>query len=215
MASLRLAAAVLLVVVPPVLGLAQTAGPGTGGSRFHLRGRPLPECHSFLITEVGAHYLFNEKGSYSGKRSALLTYDGGYMHNIGTRHAAGLVIHLGADDRREDLGLGLRYRRWLRGNRSLNLTGGLGLAGASDAGGTADLSGVTVWGEAGISFSDYATVTLRVQDWRSSSIEFLPTSIRRGDETTVHLGCKVGGLPGAVLLGITGLFGGPPGLSAD
>ncbi len=192
------ALAVLAAIVPMAAARAGAPEEAEPRPRFSLRGKPLPECSSFLITEFGLYYLVNRNGSLSERRDTFATFDLGYMRNIDRANAAGVVLHLGGDNRRTGLGAGVRYRRWLGRRTSLNVTLGGDIVGVSDESGTGDLAGFSAWGEVGLTVDDMASLVLRAQDWNARRMDYRVFPAQdEGSDMTSHLGLKVGG-PGGI-----------------
>ena len=145
------------------------------------------------------HHLMNESGSLSGSRHAFGTLDLGIMKNLNRVHAAGILLHIGADDRRTGVGAGLRYRRWLSHDQALNLTLGVDVSGVTNEAGNGDIAGLAPWAELGLSMGDYFSVSLRAEDWGARRSDYPPVvGASRGSDTTWHLGGKLGG-PGGLL----------------
>ncbi len=181
-----------------LLASAATAGDhdSTRVGRFFWRGRPLPECRSFLITEFGAHYLLNRDAQPYRQRGLFLTVDLGYMKNRNERSAIGGLVHLGAGGDWVGFGPGVRYRRWLAQDIASDLTVGVDVLGSVDPGG--GFGAAAPWAEIGISTADIFTFTLRGQHW-TGTIEpmRLDGTLAPKGVTTWHLGVKGGSYLGA------------------
>lgn len=89
------------------------------------RGRPLPHCESFMITEF--HYGKPAFGSRSG--DAYVSGELGGMVNTGPRTAWGGAVVKSFGAERSYLGVRPRYRRWLTDETSLDLSLGILLSG--------------------------------------------------------------------------------------
>jgi hypothetical protein len=98
---------------------AQVASPpATGAANFPLfkPGRPLPECASFMITELGLGRMTRSGAEQSSR--FVLTGDVGYMRNISPLSAVGASLHAATTNGGSSLGVKFRYRRWLKGAQS-------------------------------------------------------------------------------------------------
>ncbi|HEU4723916.1 MAG TPA: hypothetical protein VFU59_01330 [Candidatus Eisenbacteria bacterium] len=195
--ALLLGAALVALVAIAMPDRAAAAGAdSTHAPRFFWRGRPLPECKSFLITEVGAHYLLNlEKIPYR-QREIFITADLGYMRNRNPREAIGGLIHFGGGGDFTGLGPGVRYRRWLADEIAADFTVGLDVIGSAEPG---DGFGAPApWAEVGISAADIVGVTLRGQRWTRSDVPtYFDGSTGSKGVTTWHIGAKGGSYLGA------------------
>ena len=108
-----LASVVLLAsMVPALVGAEPTASTGASHA-LCWRGHPLPECRSFLVTEVGLSYPMNKTATNG--RGAVIAGDLGWMRNISDRAAVGGTAHarIGIGDDYARAGVRARYRRWL------------------------------------------------------------------------------------------------------
>src|SRR5207249_1771837 len=128
-----LATVVLLTELPAVASA--RAPDSTDAPGFSWRGRPLPECSSFLITELGIHYLLNPGPTGEREQLYFVTEDLGYMRNLNERSALGGLLHLGGNSDRKALGPAVRYRRWLHKAAAADVTVGLDVAGLFNSGG--------------------------------------------------------------------------------
>jgi hypothetical protein len=91
------------------------------------RGRPLPECRSFWITESAALYQLDNRSA--GKWHSKLYYlvNLGWMVNRNDGYAFGGLTSLGFNDLTNDwrLHLGVRLRRWVAGETAVDITAGI------------------------------------------------------------------------------------------
>ena len=88
------------------------------------RGRPVPECRTFWITEVGLGYRIshpdvNERG--------WPTSEIGLMYNLNEHYAIGATSYASYDAKFEEFrgGAKLRARRWFNRDLSVDVSGGL------------------------------------------------------------------------------------------
>jgi hypothetical protein len=191
--------------------------PRSGGAltaaRLFYRGRPLPECSSFLITEFGAHYLINRDANPWQDRHVFFTFDLGYMRNRNERSALGGLLHVGTGAGRTGFGPAVRYRRWLSNGLSnpnsptsaADLTVGLDVLGSVNSGG--ELGAPAPWVEAGVSVEDILALSFRGERWASTIEPLVAPDWSRGSKsvTTWHVGvkgCSYLGAAGTVVIGV-------------
>ena len=86
------------------------------------RGKPLPECRSFFVTEAGLSIRLD---SHSQSESRSLTFEVGYMVNRGTSSALGATVFLRGVDPVSGIGVRPRYRYWLTKESSLDISPGI------------------------------------------------------------------------------------------
>jgi hypothetical protein len=97
------------------------------------RGHPFPETRSFLITELSMMYRL-DRYPYRAAGSRLdLTFDLGWMKNVGTRQAIGFSGYAMPSDQTTRLGIRARYRRWLSRGVSVDVSPGVILGGEDGA----------------------------------------------------------------------------------
>lgn len=104
---------VLLFILPYVAWAQDASDP----SSLCFRGRPLPECKSFLITEAEVGYRLIDPEGHDDFDGLVLGLDIGWMRNLTSDYAVGLT--LGANNRH--ITLGPRYRRWLTQKAALDV----------------------------------------------------------------------------------------------
>lgn len=81
--------------------------------KFCFRGKPKPDCCSFLIFETGWMFNLTSAGDPQGKDGLLFTADLGVMFNRQSSNAWGGSFHIAENDDGTRFGLGPRYRKWL------------------------------------------------------------------------------------------------------
>ncbi len=181
-ANLRTSSARTLVLSAGlVAGVLVSAAPLQ--AQFCFRGRPLPRCNSFLITDVGVSLPV-----IGGKGADHFTAELGLMVNMNERFALGgsALYRFGGGQK---IGLKARVHLWLTQSIALEVAPGMLLGGDIQ-----DHSGFT--GHVGVSFRDVVGVTMQ--------LEVLDQGLDR-EETTLYLGGKLGSEWG-VGLAIVGCF---------
>lgn len=141
MKGIGLAALSLLAAVP-LGGGASAQQPDSGRTAVNpglcWRGRPLPKCRSFWLTEVSAeyafastttHYRFNS-GSFVNEFdqrdiSSRLLWTVGPMFNTGPSRALGATVSAGPADQGLRLAIEARRRWWLAGSNAADVSAGL------------------------------------------------------------------------------------------
>jgi hypothetical protein len=163
------------------------------------RGRPSAACRYFLITEFGLGGNLStpaDPARADHVSTEMLIYDLGFMTNIGGGSAIGATISFKAMYETR-LGFFGRYRRWLGGEWSLDLSPGIILIGSSNDG-------------------DYALeypaaggrVTIGYGDWIGAGIGMELVRVRDGDtEIDWYADAHLGYYPGAVLAVLVTVLG--------
>ena len=177
---------------------ALATSPGYAGP-FCFRGRPLPDCGSFLLTEVTyAKRLNNSSGD--GTHSA--TGEFGWMRNRSERWALGAAAFIGIRGHYSTevrVGPEVRLRRWLADGRSLDISSGMLVGGGSTG------TRIGGFGQLSYNMGDRFHLTSR---WEYARFPGYPPETPFGWYLGAGLGSKtaliVGGSVG-VLLALTGL----------
>lgn len=122
-----LAMGTLLVLVPRA----------TWSKDLYFRGRPLPECRTFFLTEFGFRMQLAGTHLYSGEEtpSYLTQWEFGLMKNMNPKYALGgtLFAMLTEDAAEFHFGFAPRLRRWLNPNFSLDFSPGVVFASTNHA----------------------------------------------------------------------------------
>ena len=94
------------------------------------RGRPKPDCSTFVLTNFGTYLVLGR--ARSGNTPLRAVVDWGLMFNVSARDAVGASVFLSGD--RDGFGIGpaLRYRRWIGDAQSIELAVGAPLASGGD-----------------------------------------------------------------------------------
>jgi hypothetical protein len=191
--------------------VAAMLAPGTSlfaGPSLH--ARPLPEGHSFFVTNFGYDYrvtkplttsytyLAYDSSTYtsysqpSGRH--MISSEIGIMHNLNPKYAVGFSNYLTWDiDNSLHGGLSLRGRRWLNQERSVDLTAGALLWGTNSE--EFDYPGFV--GTASMNFNDWENVKLTVTAQPVRVYAGLSNPPQQ-TEIGAFLGYQIGGKPGFV-----------------
>ncbi len=153
-------------------------------SRTHdcYRGRPLPPCRSFWITEFGLLGRLNALPEPRTTVDPFFRWEVGGMQNRNERTAFGATIVIEADDLGSRYGITPRYRRWLAPSLALDLSAGVLVAGSDDFRFPGFVGQVAVLG------GDYVGAALQVETFRHFG--------RR--DVGVYGGLKFGSVPGVI-----------------
>src|SRR2546430_13040187 len=153
-------------------------------SRAHdcYRGRPLPPCRSFWITEFGLLGRLNALPEPRTTLDPFFRWEVGGMQNRNERSAFGATIVVEADDLRSRYGVTPRYRRWLAPGLALDLSAGVLVAGSDDFQFPGFVGQVAVLG------GDYVGAALQVETFCHFG--------RR--DVGVYGGLKFGSVPGVI-----------------
>jgi len=87
---------------------------------FCFRGKPRPKCGSFLIVETG--YLSRLTESDQTNYENMITSDFGLMFNCSRNSSVGGTFSFTTDGDGTDIGIGVRYRRWLSRRLALDFS---------------------------------------------------------------------------------------------
>jgi len=118
----RIIVTIILLSLITGVSIANAQEQGNKLCSFHFRGKPRPECCSFLIFESGLLFGAAVSGEPPDKASFLITADLGLMFNRKNSSALGGSIHLVGDDNGTRFGIGPRYRKWLTRKTALDLS---------------------------------------------------------------------------------------------
>ncbi len=135
-------------------GMLLAPQPGATQTEPHecYRGRPLPICSSFWITE------FALMGPFPYGR--VMRWQVGGMSNHGARNAIGATLVLGLDDVGTSYGLTPRYRRWLSPGVALDVSAGVLLRGCDG------LRVPSFVAQTGVTTGDYVGAVIQVETLR-------------------------------------------------
>jgi hypothetical protein len=171
-----LATALLLSLASPARAQQVVPAPQASTS-VCFRGRPLPRCRAFWLTEFGV-------SPFDG----AVAWELGGMRNVGPRSAVGGALYLRVDGG-SAYGVKPRFRRWLSPVVALDVAPGfIILAGDGNSPGFA--------GHVGLSFRDWLALTLQA--------ETVPPDFPAGRRIKWSGGGRLGGGLGAIT-GIAGL----------
>jgi len=167
------------------------------------RGHPYPESRSFLITELGVMYRLDRYPYSRFPSRTALTFDLGWMKNVGTRHAVGFSGYAMPADQTTRLGIRGRYRRWLSPSLSVDVSPGV-ILGGEDGGTNYDppgaVLGVTL--NAGDLFAVMIDTEL-ARSWEFASEDAPFTTRITHTDVTWRAGAKIGsglGFVGSLVL---------------
>jgi hypothetical protein len=123
----------LFVLCTAIVPLVAAAQPAPDTARACFAGRPLPECTTFWITEVGYYHRAFGGGSiqpvppdFPGRLDLdnHFSWELGRMSNRSLRSAVGGTILIGGGGSGLRFGVKARYRRWLSERSALDLSAG-------------------------------------------------------------------------------------------
>src|SRR5690349_16255198 len=156
------------------------------------RGGPKPRCDVFWLTEFGAAAPIASSNPAGTSRGALFTWELGGMVNHGTRHAFGVAafgqaILWGSGQTGQGAAAGLRprLRFWTGGTTSVDIAPGVVILGSGAPGFS---------GHAGVSFADYAGLTMHVLALRPD-----PSDVDRSTRVAVFAGGRLASVPGTIV----------------
>lgn len=169
----RIAALVLVLTVTPLESL-------LGQSCW--RGRPLPDCRSFWITENGPRLGSQEAFGVFGTVTAF-----GHMRSQSDRRAIGGTLQFtsGSDQGTYRLAIMPRYRRWI--SRAVSADVGVGVALLGEGESAFGFKGVSVL--AALDYADIVAITADLETRHGTS---------QGTQTAATLGVRFGSYLGPV-----------------
>lgn len=149
--------------------------------QMRFRGKPLPECRSFWITEMGVAI---GKADF---HNTYITWEVGHMVNVSPRFALGGTILTAFDTEDVRVGIKARVRRWLGPRMSVELSPGVILY---DHRYLSEPPGWTV--HVGLNYGDWIALTGQVEKVK-------------GLEAGRYVGFKVGSYPALVGFGLSAI----------
>lgn len=102
--------------------------PGALEGQVCFRGHPSGRCDGFVVLEFTSGAQLNQQPGLQtiGSSGPLyISWEAGYLHNIGAQSALGAAVRLAADDDGHRVAGVLRYRQWLGPSWSLDLSPGV------------------------------------------------------------------------------------------
>lgn len=157
--------------IAAVVLLVSLAAPLRAQHAVCFRGRPLPQCRAFWLTEFG---LSLPDGPFG--------WELGGMRNVGTRSAVGGTLYLRVDGGTA-YGVKPRFRRWLSPVVALDVSPGIIImAGAGKSVGFA--------GHVGVSLADLLALSIQA--------ETAPPDFERGKRIKWSGGVRLGAGPGTI-----------------
>lgn len=199
-------AATLFIAAPsiPAQGAAPVTTATADGASPRLRcyrGRPLPACQTFVITELGVYPNLASTTStperFPGDRASGQVEDFGdhamlelgMMRNRGQNSAIGATVVFGVDANGTRYGAKVRYRRWLEANGlSFDASGGVVSGTFREFNRTAVLTG-----DVALNFSDYGALLTRVELARAQG----------RTPAALYGGARLGSKPGLIATGLS------------
>ena len=184
-----------------LLGAAWTlAGAGMAfGGDLCWSGKPMPECRTFLITELGVYARLDDDPTQASDNPVYFTLDLGAMKNVSPVAAVGLTAFGGSGDGHARVGARFRYRRWLSPHTSVDLAPGLLFYGSEDGGYTHQAPGLILGTT--LNWRDWVALGVEVEHSRYRIEGYTPGEIAAPEtlsDTTWRAGGKLGSAPGVV-----------------
>lgn len=172
-------------------------------AQYSLKPKPLPECKTFLISEVGYLYRvssFPENIRYY-KHQHYFTSNLGVMININTNFSIGATNFVGMDsDGQLRWGLKVRGRRWFGSKSSLDLAVGLNFSDTrSRFSHPAFSSGIS------LNFRDLFMIEILTEltsyeyyKVNAEGVRIYPHIFMKDTDLAIYTGIKTGSTPGLV-----------------
>ena len=158
------------------------------------RGRPLPTCQRFWVTETGFGQRVNRFSPFGESHDQLASVEVGRMWNRGRAVGVGGTVFVGVGDQITGntgvlLALKPRFRRWLGRSLSWDVSAGPGMVVLGDAG----RGRLVLTGHTGLMLGDLVGVTAQVLVGPTPGYP-KPGPTKAG----LYLGGKLGSYPGVV-----------------
>ena len=182
-----------------IASLTQAMLPPAYASSLCWSGKPMPECRTFLVTELGVYGRLDEDPTMAANNALFLSLDLGLMKNISPTTAVGFTAYGGSGDAHARVGVRFRYRRWLSRNTSLDLAPGVIVYGSEDGGYTHQVPGAILG--ATWNWRDWVAIGVEVEHSRYEIEGYTPgefASPQKVSDTTWRLGGKLGSAPGVL-----------------
>ncbi|MCC6930473.1 MAG: hypothetical protein IT359_15915 [Gemmatimonadaceae bacterium] len=183
--NLRAAFVALCTLIGGASAVANAQDSTRAEPRLCWRGRPIPTCRTFVLTEIGyyavaavtqRHYEYSYPdgsggmvtyGYHDDMASPQLTTELGMMRNTGPRTALGGTLLIGFGTGGGDVGLKGRYRRWLSpSGMALDVGGGVISGTLQGQSGTVRGPGLTM--DVALNAADYGALVVRTDIQRAS-----------------------------------------------
>lgn len=196
----------------PSVALARTGPLSAAGAQQNdtttkelcFRGRPLPYCRWFILTEVGYSVRLATTSDLGDVRVGRISVELGGMRNLGTHSALGATLFfLGLDADESRAGVRARYRRWLEREFSTEVAAGILLEANDVPSGSAFDEGSDVRGFSGQVSFDYRNILAL-----STQVDIVDA--QRSTQVDWFVGARAGsgvGAAGAVALAAVTLIG--------
>ena len=163
-----------------------------------VRGRPEPICSWFPLIEVGVHQRFTDR--VPDDENTMFAWTLGFMKNTGERTAFGGQV-FAAIEGEGRLGVALRARRWIHGETSIDIAGGMHIAGDASSG-TIQAGSPMV--QVRVNAGDWIAGTARFDLLRiTNGCNFTSCGVRR-TSPRFYVGAELGSWPGLVGFAATG-----------
>jgi len=163
------------------------------------RGKPLPQCKTFWITEFGYSFRLDQSARRYQFSDAnfYFTWEYGLMRNLNQKSALGATFLLGADGDGHRLGVKPRYRRWLDNSLSVDFGAGVLFGGENNQ---FNLRFPAMTSHVGLNFGDWLALTAHMEIIRLEVVPFRrPQSKTTKADVAWYAGAKLGSYPGLVI----------------
>ena len=179
--------------------------PNLLNAQFSLKPKPLPDCKTFLISEIGALCRLTPLSEASWNTSSIYYVSNiGLMANLNNKYSLGatsyVIMHPSDPDFR--FGLKARGRRWLGSNKSINLAAGIIYYNQEHP-----YKSPAFTGDLTLSFKDLAVLEVLIEilpyeyyryEYSESEKKNVRTSLAKGSDIVIYAGLKIGSTPGII-----------------
>jgi hypothetical protein len=193
--------AVAVTAVAPLLAQ-DTVATGPTADRICYHARPKPACSVFFLTNAGV-YMLTSTNAHVGSTPARALVDWGVMVNVGRQDAIGASFFGVGDFDGFTGGPAVRYRRWLRGQASLDVAVGTSIVAARSVRTnpitTGSLYGLLKWNpEPWLGFAARPELIHRTI---VTSCGPSGCTVNTQSQRQLSFGVELGGVPGLILSG--------------
>lgn len=191
---------ILLLIISFLLSTSTLAN-----AQFSLKPKQLPDCKTFLISEIGAFCRLTPPAEASWHASSVYYVSNlGLMANLNNKYSLGatsyVIMHPSDPDFR--FGLKARGRRWLGSNKSINLAAGIIYYNQEHP-----YRSPAFTGDLTLSFKDLAVLEVLMEilpyeyyryEYSESEKKYVRTGLVKGSDLVIYAGIKIGSTPGII-----------------
>jgi len=192
---------IVLIITALAICIASPSFAQTSQRNFSFNPRPLDQTKAFSITELGYGFRFGNhtmNGEDRSESEMLASWELGYMRNVSNHWSLGVAAFLNADDWRTQFGIKPRLRYWLNTQSNLDFAVGPILKTWDDD----NLTYTGISSHLGFNLNHWLGLDAGFEYVSFEGTQFAPGGNSmvpaEGDRTSLSVGARIGGVPGAV-----------------